>query len=370
MTPPAPPPPVSDPYRTVRIWLWATWGMVFVMVLIGGITRLTGSGLSMVEWRPLMGALPPIGEDAWQAVFEKYKQSPQYLKVNHWMRLEDFEAIFFWEYLHRLFGRLIGVVFFVPWVILALRGRLVGPLRWRTFLAFVFGGLQGLLGWYMVKSGLVDVPAVSHYRLAAHLSLAFFVACWIAWILFDLRPAPPGARRDAGAAALAWAFVAVLSLQIVYGAFMAGSRAGFMYSTWPDMNGVYVPEGMTLTNHVGIHFVHRTLGYVVGLAGVGLWLATRGRATTPAQRRGGRWVAALVGVQVALGVTTILLNGRLQTHHGLHPLHIAVAAAHQGVALLLLTAAVYLGHAFGRRPRPARQPAPATGHLHTSTDAA
>jgi cytochrome c oxidase assembly protein subunit 15 len=151
---------------------------------------------------------------------------------------------------------------------------------------------------------------------------------------------------------------------------MAGTRAGFMYSTWPDMNGVYVPDGMTLTNHVGIHFVHRTLGYVVGLAGLGLWWATRRRATSPAQRRGGRWVAALVVVQVALGITTILLNGRLHTYHGLHPLHIAVAAAHQGVALLLLTAGVYLAHAFGRRPRAAEQPAPSTGHLQTSTDPA
>ncbi|MEZ4463423.1 MAG: COX15/CtaA family protein [bacterium] len=186
--------------RAVRAWLWVVWGMILTMVVVGGITRLTGSGLSMVEWRPLMGALPPLSEAEWLAVFEQYKQSPQYQQVNHWMTLGDFERIFFWEYFHRLLGRLIGVVVLVPGLWFLVRRRLRGKRAVQVLLAFVFGGLQGLLGWYMVKSGLVDVPAVSHYRLAAHLSLAFFVGCWILWILMGLRapavrtPAPRVAR--------------------------------------------------------------------------------------------------------------------------------------------------------------------------------
>ena len=167
-----------DPRGPVFYWLVAVYLMIAAMVLIGGVTRLTGSGLSMVTWRPLMGTLPPLNEADWLAVFEQYKQSPQYLQVNDWMGLSDFKRIFFWEYVHRLFGRLIGLVFFIPWVWLAFRKHLRGRWAARSAVAFVLGGLQGLLGWYMVKSGLVDEPTVSHYRLAAHLSLAFFVGAF------------------------------------------------------------------------------------------------------------------------------------------------------------------------------------------------
>ena len=341
------PSPAAAPDRPVVWWLWLTWAMIFVMVLIGGVTRLTGSGLSMVEWRPLMGALPPIGEAEWEAVFSQYQQTPQYTLVNGWMGLADFQRIFFWEYLHRLFGRLIGVVFLVPWIIFVVRGRLSGRLRRRTLLAFVFGGLQGALGWFMVKSGLVDVPAVSHYRLAAHLSLALFVGCYILWILLELRP-DQAPRAEPRAARLAWVFVALLSLQIVYGAFMAGSRAGFMYSTWPDMNGAWVPDGLGLTNLIGVHFIHRTLGYVVALAAFALVWRLRGLGDTSARRRGRALLGGLVVVQVGLGVATVLLNGWIWGGHGLHPLHVAVATAHQGVGVLLLTSAVYTAHALGR----------------------
>ena len=161
--------------------------MVCLMVLVGGTTRLTGSGLSMVEWRPLMGTLPPLSDAEWVRVFDIYKESPQYQSVNQWMNMADFKQIFFWEYVHRLLGRLIGLVFFLPMLFLWLKGYLVGKQRLRAMVALILGGAQGLLGWYMVRSGLVDIPAVSHYRLAAHLSLAFFLGIYVLWWILDLR---------------------------------------------------------------------------------------------------------------------------------------------------------------------------------------
>ena len=162
------------------------------MILVGGTTRLTGSGLSMVEWRPLMGTLPPLTDAEWSRVFEIYQASPQYQTVNQWMTMSDFKQIFFWEYLHRLFGRLIGLVYFLPMLFLWFKKHLIGKQRVRAVVAFFLGGGQGVLGWYMVKSGLVDIPAVSHYRLAAHLSLAFFLGAYVMWWILDLRSARIG----------------------------------------------------------------------------------------------------------------------------------------------------------------------------------
>ncbi len=313
----------------VRWWLRALLALVALMVLVGGVTRLTGSGLSMVEWRPLMGALPPLNEAEWLGVFEKYKRSPQYLQVNDWMQLADFKRIFFWEYFHRLLGRLVGVVFFVPWVWFLVRKRLPGPWRWRTLLAGVFGGLQGLLGWFMVKSGLVDIPAVSHYRLAAHLSLAFFVACWIAWLLFESRDWERETPRPLRGT---WALVALVTLQIVYGAFMAGSRAGYLFQSFPTLHGEWIPSAgfatarAWLDDPVTIHFLHRTLGYIVGLAVAAWWWRAR-RDAGPMQRRGIDQVGAWALAQVALGIATVVLAVPL-----------SIAVAHQVVALFLLLA--------------------------------
>lgn len=360
------------PSRAVVIWLWVVYGAIAAMVLIGGITRLTGSGLSMVTWQPLMGALPPMSEAEWQAVFAQYQATPQYRLVNHWMTLADFERIFFWEYLHRLWGRLIGVVFFLPWLYFTVRGRLWGRWAARAFVAFVLGGLQGALGWFMVKSGLVDVPAVSHYRLAAHLGLAFFVGAWVVWLALDMRPGSgqtatrPGARPGPGMASAqtgdrglwrwGWALVAVLAVQIVYGAFMAGTRAGYMYQTWPDLNGVLVPAGAWLpelgwrnlvANLDLINLVHRTLGIGVAVAAVA-WAVVAWRRGVPLQRGQlgrQRLAAGLIGggvlVQFALGVATVLLA-----------VPVALGAAHQLGAYLLLTATLVGLHAF--RPQPDR----------------
>lgn len=324
----------------VRRWLWVVYLMIFAMVLIGGITRLTGSGLSMVEWRPLMGALPPLSEAEWQRVFGIYQQSPQYAEVNHWMGLADFKRIFFWEYLHRLFGRLIGLVVMIPGLYFLARRRLTGRAAKWVMASFVLGGLQGLLGWWMVKSGLVDRPEVSHFRLAAHLSLAFFVGCWIWWLMLDLRPAPhPGPHT--GLRRFGWAFLALLGVQIVYGAFMAGTRAGYLYATWPDMHGEFWPTGALSmasgnahSNPIFIHFLHRTLAF--GVLAMGLLLAWRARH----HARKAAWFLGLsLLLQFLLGVATVVMH-----------MPIAMAAAHQGGALLLLSATLMVIHRATPRP--------------------
>ena len=305
----------------VRAWLLVIYGMIAAIVVIGGVTRLTGSGLSMVEWRPLMGALPPLTDAEWARVFTKYQASPQYQHVNDWMTLADFQRIFFWEWLHRLVGRLIGAAFLVPWLVFLLRGRLQGPLRMRTFVAFVLGGLQGLLGWFMVKSGLVDVPQVSHFRLGAR----------------------PFAR-------VVVAITALVGLQIVYGAFMAGSRAGYLFSTWPDMNGHYLPGALVsaavgasgwLSHPVLIHFVHRNLGYIVAGAVIAAFVAGRRRITTPRARRGLLLMLIATLAQVLLGVLTVVWKVELVT-----------AVVHQLGALVLLSVCLFTVHALRRACAP------------------
>ena len=328
-------------------WLWLTLGMIFCMVMIGGITRLTGSGLSMVEWRPLMGALPPLSDMEWSRVFELYQASPQYQEVNAWMTLADFKRIFFWEYLHRLFGRLIGLVFFIPWLYFTLKGHLKGHWRTRAFVALVLGGAQGLMGWYMVKSGLVDRPEVSHFRLAAHLSLAFLCGMWIwamildVYALRDAASGPPQDREETPGDALSplilWAFIGILTLQIIYGAFMAGTRAGYLYDTFPTMNGSWLaPQWGALTpwwrdllyNPDSVHFIHRTLAWVV--LGWGVYLVKR-CWSSPRLISNARWLLITLSLQFLLGVFTVLSG-----------MNHALAAAHQGGAFLLLSATVAL----------------------------
>lgn len=335
----------------VRRWLLVVYLMVFAMVLIGGITRLTGSGLSMVEWRPLMGTLPPLTDAEWQRVFGIYQQSPQYAEVNGWMGLADFKRIFFWEYLHRLFGRLIGVVVMVPGLYFLARRRLRGRAAKWVIASFVFGGLQGVLGWWMVKSGLVDRPEVSHFRLAAHLSLAFFVGSWIWWLMLDLRAQrvqdgdpERGAARSASLRRWGWIFLAVLAVQIVYGAFMAGTRAGYMYRSWPDMHGQFWPDGAwsmpggnLTSNPVFIHFFHRTLAW--GVLAMGLWHAWRLRTVA---RKASTLLACALTLQFVLGVGTVVMG-----------MQIGVAAAHQGGAFLLLSATLLAIHAVTPRSLPA-----------------
>lgn len=337
--------PARQPSRAVATWLFSLYLMVFAMVIVGGATRLTGSGLSMVEWQPLMGVLPPLSESDWIEAFQKYQRSPQYQLVNHWMALSDFKRIFVWEYAHRLLGRLIGVVFLVPWLFFLIRRRLDRPLAWKTFVAFLLGGAQGLLGWLMVKSGLVDDPAVSHYRLAAHLVLALVVGHYLLWLFLDVRrpiasrsPAQPRSRLNAPT----WSFIGLLALQIVFGALMAGKHAGLVAATFPDMNGEWIPSTFwsiepwwrdLLENPMSIHFLHRLLGAAVTLSAVGLAYWAHRCARTRSERSLAWFLAGLTLLQFFLGVLVVIW---------FVPLHAAIA--HQTCAFIILSVAVALAH--------------------------
>ncbi len=339
------------PPKSVFYWLVLVYLMIAAMVVVGGVTRLTGSGLSMVEWHPLMGALPPMGEEAWQTVFAKYQLSPQYSLVNHWMELADFKRIFFWEYFHRLLGRLIGVVVFVPWVYFAIRKRLVGRWLLNTGLAFVLGGLQGGLGWYMVRSGLVDLPHVSHLRLAAHLGLAFVLGGWIFWMAMASR-APSKGAANVAVRRLAWAFLALLAVQILWGAFMAGSRAGYLYNTFPDINGAFAPSGLLsmspISDPPAIHFYHRLLGWLCLGSGLGLCVWARARSSGEAQRRAVSVMGSVLVLQFILGAGTVLLN-----------VAIPIAAAHQLFAFALMSANLRLLKTFSESNDGSHRPDPA-----------
>ena len=325
--------------RLVRAWLWGVVALILAMTLVGGTTRLTGSGLSMVEWRPLMGALPPMSEAQWLDLFRKYQQTPQYQLVNSWMTLADFERIFFWEYLHRLLGRFIGLAVALPLLGFWLTGRLNGALARRGVGLLVLGGLQGLLGWFMVKSGLVDVPEVSHLRLAAHLLLAFAIAQATVWVALDAgRDGPPerGARRFLGFIA---GVAALVVAQIGWGAFMAGLRAGTYAATFPDLNGVYAPwrlvgSGGYLHDMVFevplVHWTHRVLGTAALLAVWGLAAALR---CHQALRAPALTAAVLVTLQYALGVATVMSH-----------VAIPVAVAHQAGAYALLCCLTWAAH--------------------------
>lgn len=325
--------------RWVVVWLFAVAALVFVMVVVGGITRLTESGLSMVEWQPATGWLPPLSEEAWQAEFEKYQAFPQYQQVNRGMALDEFKAIYAWEYGHRLLGRLIGLAFFVPFVAFLAMGRIRrAEVPWFLFL-FVAGGAQGALGWFMVQSGLIDRPDVSQYRLAAHLGLAFAILGLLLWT--GWRLAEEG-RSRAAERTLRWPAtllgVAVF-LQIIAGAFVAGTNAGFIYNTWPLIDGALIPSGLfdfepawlaPFEEHLTVQFVHRMIAYLV--VGLALWAMLRARrASSAAARRAGTAVLHAVLLQVAIGIATLLAV-----------VPVWLGALHQAIALVVWAAALYL----------------------------
>ena len=317
------------------------------MVVVGGITRLTHSGLSIVEWQPIVGTLPPLGDAQWEEAFAKYRQTPEFRLRNHAMTLEGFKGIFWWEYAHRLLGRVIGLAFLLPFAYFLWRRAITGALAWKLGGVFLLGGLQGALGWYMVQSGLVDDPRVSSVRLAAHLGLAFLIYAFMFWIALGLLnpvrvPASDAARRRAGLLVLL-VFVMVLS-----GALVAAIRAGFAYNTFPTMNGHWIPPEILvvepwwrnfLDNMATVQFVHRVLAAVVLLATLIVWARVQ---REPPNRRARGWshgLLAAVLVQVGLGIATLL---------GQVPL--VLAALHQAGAVVLLTCALGVRHAL--RPVP------------------
>lgn len=329
--------PITDRERAarplIRAWLWFAAFLVFVMVIVGGATRLTDSGLSITEWQPLLGAIPPLSEADWLAAFEKYKQIPQYSLVNHGMSLEEFKFIYWWEWAHRFLGRFIGFVMIVPFLALWLTRRIEPYLKPRLAGLIILGGLQGALGWYMVKSGLVDRVDVSQHRLVAHLTLATVIFGAIVWTALGVgdtrrqRPHAPGQWAALG-------LVALILLQVAAGGFVAGLDAGMGYNTWPLMDGQWIPKGLMIMepawrnffeNAMTVQFDHRLLAYLVAVcAGLYAWRA-RSQASLA--------MIAAVALQIALGIWTLLEQV---------PLNLGLM--HQGGAMIVFAAAVWALH--------------------------
>ncbi|HEX8640895.1 MAG TPA: COX15/CtaA family protein [Allosphingosinicella sp.] len=328
--------------RAVAAWLFLVAAMVFLMIVVGGITRLTESGLSIVRWEPVSGALPPLGEARWQAEFDAYRTTPQFQQVNSAMTLEDFKTIYFWEYVHRLLGRLIGFIFAIPLLWFWWRRAIPAGYGWKLGGLLALGGLQGAIGWWMVRSGLVDVPEVSHIRLAVHLLTALLIFGATIWVALDLRALARGAGQPPARAPLLaiWA-LCLLFLQFLFGAYVAGLEAGYAFNSWPLMGDELFPSGTPwlepwlsnfADNPIVVQFVHRWLAFVV--AAVALWLSLAAWARG-LRREGGALVAA-VAIQILLGILTILSG-----------VQIDIAVAHQGMAALLLAAMVVAAHRLG-----------------------
>ncbi|MBK9177182.1 MAG: COX15/CtaA family protein [Flavobacteriales bacterium] len=329
--------------KPVMAWLVTGCVLIACMVVIGGITRLTGSGLSITVWDPIMGALPPLDESAWNRAFDQYKRIPEYELVNSDMDLAGFKRIYFWEYLHRNWGRLMSLVFIIPFVFFWRKGLLTGWLMKRSIAILIGGGLVGALGWFMVKSGLADNPDVSHFRLAIHLCAAFTVFCMVLWTVFDIRSGKRGFAND-GSSVGKWSRVllALLAVQIVWGAFTAGLDAGRIYNTWPLMNGAFIPENVTafsslwqnLADHKdGVQFVHRNLAWLVAIGFVGFAWRFRSTPDLP-----WRLLMGAVLLQFTLGVLAILTQ-----------VHLALGVLHQLGALALLAVLLRAMHVTGRK---------------------
>jgi cytochrome c oxidase assembly protein subunit 15 len=332
--------------RAVALWLLVCCALVFAMIIVGGVTRLTHSGLSITEWQPIVGTLPPLSVADWNAAFAKYQATPEYAQVNHGMTLDAFKGIFWWEYFHRLLGRAIGVVFFAPLLWFALRRQIPPGYAPRLIVIFALGGLQGALGWYMVQSGLVDDPRVSQLRLTAHLGLALIIFAAMFWTALSLLR-PTGRRGDGASTGLvrfAAALPAAVFLMALSGGLVAGIRAGFAYNTFPLMNGRIVPPEILaidpwylnfVNNMATVQFVHRAIALLLfALIPLYWWRAQRSPAAGVMTRRAATLLVTMLAIQLALGISTLLLV-----------VPITLAAAHQAGAVLLFAAALNAAHA-------------------------
>ncbi|MBW7859482.1 MAG: COX15/CtaA family protein [Rhodocyclaceae bacterium] len=328
----------------IAIWLLSCCALVLGIVIIGGLTRLTGSGLSMVEWKPIVGLLPPLDEAQWLATFELYRQSPEYRYVNIGMTVEGFKSIFWLEYIHRMIGRFIGIAFFVPFLYFWIRGKIEKGLLPKLVAMFVLGGMQGALGWYMVASGLAEDPHVSQYRLTAHLGLAIVIYVYMLWVALGLLWRSRSGDDTDGRPLLGWAVActALAFCTVLSGGFVAGLKAGFAYNTFPLMGGQWIPDGIFalqpgwrnfFENFITAQFTHRILAISL-LAGIlALWRALGRRRLAPATRVATHAMLLLIVLQVALGISTLVLHVPL-----------ALASAHQAVAVLVLTSLVVVTH--------------------------
>lgn len=321
--------------KQIKIWLFTCLVLIASIVIIGGTTRLTGSGLSMVDWRPIMGSIPPITTAAWNATFNAYQQSPEFQKINFNMTLSEFKFIFFWEYIHRIFGRLIGLVAVIPFVYFTIKQQLRNGFTKRWIGVIFLIGCQGLMGWYMVKSGLVDNPYVSHLRLAAHLSLAFIIFIFILRELLRIHFNFPRLKKGSKLSLWAFGIFGLIGIQIIYGAFTAGLDAGHYYNTYPKMGQEWLPKaafmydggllGNILNNPIMIQWIHRWLAVVVLIGVAMVWVQCKNHKNMHLQYSGLLLVSA-VGFQFILGVVTLVTK-----------VWLPVALAHQIGALALFS---------------------------------
>lgn len=331
----------------IRIWLWIIVALVFAMILIGGATRLTGSGLSITEWQPIMGAIPPLSDAAWQEAFDKYRQIPQYQFVNKGMSLDAFKVIYWWEWGHRFLGRVLGFVFLIPFIVFLVQRRIPALYVPRLILLFALGAAQGALGWYMVKSGLVGRVDVSQYRLAAHLGLAVIIAGYAIWLALSLRERADEdqhrlSRGTAFIRASAAMLAAAIYVQIIMGAFVAGLKAGHASYTWPLMNGAFVPYGLDafspwylnlFENPLAAQFAHRVLGYLIVVFAAVSAMAVWTRTDSPSLKLSIAAVCVATLVQIALGVATIV-----------YEVPLGFALTHQAMAFILFALSLWHFH--------------------------
>ncbi|MFN0300701.1 MAG: COX15/CtaA family protein [Burkholderiales bacterium] len=335
----------------VARWLLACCALVAAIVVVGGATRLTRSGLSIVEWQPLIGAIPPLGEADWQVLFAKYRQTPEYKLVNQGMSLDAFKNIFWWEYAHRLLGRLIGIVFIVPLLWFWARGSIDRGLGARLLGVFVLGGLQGALGWYMVKSGLVDDPKVSHFRLTAHLGLALLIFSAMLWLALGLLFPPRRSFADSpsGLGRVALTITVLVFVMALSGGLVAGIRAGYAYNTFPLMNGHWIPPELFMIepwwrnffyNMATVQFDHRILAYALVILIGWLWWRVYATDRSRRARRSATFLAFALALQVGLGIATLL-----------YQVPVVLGVLHQAGAVLVLTGALLTAHALRNERR-------------------
>ena len=329
---------MNDTNKPIIIWLLSGCFLIFIMVVIGGITRLTHSGLSMVNWNLFIDVVPPLNHQQWQETFDLYKQYPEYQIHNYNFTLAKFKSIFFWEYLHRLIGRLLGLVFIIPFIYFLLKRKLNKMLILQTSTLLIIGAGQGVIGWWMVKSGLVDNPDVSHYRLAVHLITAFLTYAYAFWIVLSLNYRKQN-MRDRFFYNLSFALLLAIIIQIIYGAFVAGLNAGFIFNTWPKMNGEWIHSSVySMTpmwlNFIegmgGVQFVHRILAIVIFGLILFMWGKGRFLQFSGKQSRILSLLIIVAIVQTLLGIFTLLSS-----------VTIWLALLHQTGAFILLSATVY-----------------------------
>lgn len=331
---------INQQKKPIFYWLISGCLFIFLMVVIGGITRLTNSGLSMVDWKLIMGAIPPLNEAQWQTTFEQYRQFPEYQVVNTHFTLDEFKSIFFWEYLHRLLGRIIGLVFIIPFIYFLIKKKLSKKLIFQSIILLIMGGLQGFFGWWMVKSGLVKNPDVSHYRLAIHLITAFLTFAYTFWVALGLIENLVDKTNYYSSIKKSFTLLFfVLVIQIIYGAFVAGLNAGFVMNTWPKMGNEWINQSVFaiqplwknfIEGIAGVQFIHRYVAIVVVVLVVFIWVKAAPLKLTNVQLTSLKTVLIVVFLQFLLGVFTLL-----------YAVPIWLGVVHQIVAFLLLAATVF-----------------------------